>query len=785
LNVSRALTIVRRLRRDEGGVAGVWFIVLAICVLLPFTFFVINLSRTHERQRQLQVQVDDGALAAASSFSGCFLAPASANANVSREAHRFSGDPSYPTNYTGGAPYDLAKFPGPYNGHTLEKAPVVSGSPLGPDESMAVGVNKLGFPPYAAPWTDFDPALDLRPDLAGNQYLPCDSDILDVKATNSNTPASFGGLLPYTSTSTKARARVEIKKVQTLSGFLPWAVPENDPNTVAAIFVDESVANGDPNSIIARYLLNKPGSNTTLNGESVALWEGDAIGLPVKPKTGMIVLVSRRTYSLADLSGSLTTICGKPQVTCYAGTNNTSGVNFIHGFPQTNNENLGGKTTLGSVTLPTTSCSPPGSPQESAPYFLIAGDCTVNLRADFDFGLPGTPPAPCSPAPNCNMQLDLAAATVKVFDGPCGNGGTSMSRTSSTWDSPPITIPDGSGRHAFCLKYHWEWTYTKLKNNGNCCDTVRVNEDGSFDDVQHVYAANTDTSTNNAQNVIEPVDYVALTGAGGAFANSLNVGSNDVHIGIGLQPPLSVAPPPPAGQPFTQPPIILRLAGKGSLTQALQCDFQKQLEDMVRDGCQTRYAVNERDGSCGPPDPTWTVSNLPPKTTTPDPIPDCIQAKTGAVTSMAKGLQERFEAKFASTGGCPPNQFAQFRTNNELPPSTDPRWVSLVVTDFGAFNDQGVKVVPVNVFAGFYVTGWFVGGGGQGTKGCAANDKPPPPLCPTWPNGTSGGCDPASQKVQGDVWGYFVTDVILGGNDASDEFCAFNEVGLCIGVLTQ
>jgi len=108
-----------------------------------------------------------------------------------------------------------------------------------------------------------------------------------------------------------------------------------------------------------------------------------------------------------------------------------------------------------------------------------------------------------------------------------------------------------------------------------------------------------------------------------------------------------------------------------------------------------------------------------------------------------------------------------------------------VVTDFGAFNDQGVKVVPVNVFAGFYVTGWFVGGGGQGTQGCAANDKPPPPLCPTWPSGTSGGCDPASQKVQGDVWGYFVTDVILGGIDPSEEFCAFNEVGLCVGVLTQ
>jgi hypothetical protein len=758
---------------------GVWFLVLSMFVFFPFAFFVVNLSTNHEHDRHLQVQVDDGALAAASFFSGCFLDPTDANSNIAREAHRFSGDPTYPTNYTGGANYDTAKYPGPFNQQVQDATRV------------RIGLNKLGFPPYAAPITDYDPAYDLRPDLAGNQYLPCDADTLDVKATDSDIPARFGGLLPGASSTVKSRARVEIKKVKVLSGFLPWAVPENDPNTVAAIFVDEDQADGAAGSIVARYLLNKPAGTTTLNGEALSLWEGDAIGFPVHAKTGMIVLVSRRTYTLAQLSGNLTTICGLPQVTCFAGTTNKSGVDFVHGYPQAQTDQANHTTTtLRGVTLPTTSCSTAQNPQESAPYFLIRGDCTVNVQATLDFGLPTTNPSDC--VLPCNPQFDEGSKKVSVFDGACGNnGGINMTENNNAWNSPAITIADGSGRHAFCIHYEYKWTYircTHTDQSGNCTNTKieSVPEQGDFDNAQHVYAANTDTTTNNAQNVIVPVDYVALTASGGGFANSLDISaSNNIHIAVGVQPPLSVASPPPAGQPFTAPPILLRLAGRGSLTQALQCDFQKQLEDMVRDGCQTLYAVNERDGSCGPPNPTWTVNNLPPQTTTPNPIPDCIQAKTGQVASMAKGLHQRFEVPFASVGGCPPNQFAQFRTNNQLPPPTDPRWVSLIVTDFGAFNDQGVKIVPVNVFAGFYVTGWFVGGGNAGSQGCSANDKPPPPLCPTWPGGTGGGCDPSSQAVQGDVWGYFVTDVILSANQASNEFCAFNEIGLCVGVLTQ
>jgi hypothetical protein len=182
---------------------------------------------------------------------------------------------------------------------------------------------------------------------------------------------------------------------------------------------------------------------------------------------------------------------------------------------------------------------------------------------------------------------------------------------------------------------------------------------------------------------------------------------------------------------------------------------------------------------------------LPPATFVPpsgdlNDAPDCVEANPGDVTAMAKGLRQRWEDAPAN---CPENAWNDFRDafNSQQPLPNDPRYVTLIVTEFSAFSGSGITVVPVEFHAGFYVTGWFHGGGAQGTQGCPDNDLPPPPGCPTWPNDDgSAACDPASNVNKGNVWGYFVTTVLpVPGSILSEERCKFDELGTCAARLVE
>ena len=101
---------------------------------------------------------------------------------------------------------------------------------------------------------------------------------------------------------------------------------------------------------------------------------------------------------------------------------------------------------------------------------------------------------------------------------------------------------------------------------------------------------------------------------------------------------------------------------------------------------------------------------------------------------MAKGIHQRWEIDANGATYCPDNNWANIAAGGD--PTGDPRLVTLVVADYGAFagNGQNAAIVPITMFAGFYVTGWFVAGGNQGTNGCpslptgTANDLPP--SCP-------------------------------------------------------
>jgi hypothetical protein len=175
--------------------------------------------------------------------------------------------------------------------------------------------------------------------------------------------------------------------------------------------------------------------------------------------------------------------------------------------------------------------------------------------------------------------------------------------------------------------------------------------------------------------------------------------------------------------------------------------------------------------------------NLPPGTE-PDPWPDCVEANNGSVTDASKGLRARFEDGPEATppgADCSPNLWDEYRDAGVVPPPEDPRRITLVVAEYGTFDDTGATVLPITKFAGFYVTGWFTKTGPQMSQGCPGENDPPPtpPFC------SGGPCDPSDNKVQGAVWGYYITDVKLEGRPDEDELCDFDDVRTCVALLVE
>jgi hypothetical protein len=246
-----------------------------------------------------------------------------------------------------------------------------------------------------------------------------------------------------------------------------------------------------------------------------------------------------------------------------------------------------------------------------------------------------------------------------------------------------------------------------------------------------------------------------------------------ISVRVGLNRPLK-------GTPKLDPPILLRFKG-GSLSQTVNCDTDNivyqppfkpgwNLNTMFKDaaeiayGCVTQYNTNG-PGPC--PSEYDTVAELPPDTTTPDPIPTCAEGRPGEAAKMREGLEYRFETP------CTPNNWPQTAAE-PYPEPDDPRYVILIVTDFGAFDANNQRVVKVRRFAGFYATGWDEGpsGGGNQTGDCADNDPHPLGL--------------AENKDNGDVWGYFVSFVVPNPNgEPSDELCDFDELDVCIVGLVE
>jgi len=749
-------------------------VVVLFAVLLPIFFLlgsvVLSVGNWYVHKRHLQTQVDAAALATGQDFVGCFLQPGTTNGLVKDSALKYAGDTQRNA---------AAKFDPLYKTANLQVQQ--------PDDVRAVlnsadywSTANAGQDPttgYTLDWT-----MDGDPKTAGQQSSqPCDARFLDVKATDDKLPLLWRWIPLFPSV--KAHAVVEIHELPGLSGFLPWAVPEAAPRTVAALFVDQDAAENQGVPIRVVPLApdpdpNDPSVTTKVNGEDVSLWTGPALGVSapvnVTDSTGMIIFTSRQVLTQAQLDGRrIDDLCSLNATACYGAvkkqqtliSTNKTGIGFVHGRPQS--DGTGNKTaTVTDVELtiaPYSNGKPTGGSactDSTAPYYIWSQtDCDVRIRAQLDFGA------------GINDKPREVRVGTAPFGNKCNSGIVLDKETDSVtgliwWEQEQnwTTITAGSGQNNFYLCWNAQSGANKA-------------ESGTFGDrvQQMAFAANTNAKSGGVFS--GPVVSASIQ-----QGHSVSKGPQTLSVSVGLIPPLRVSD-------GNAKPIFLRIAGPGSLNQALQCDKQLQLDDMVKDGCKTPYQVNKRDLVCDP----YTINNLPPNLPPPDPDPwpDCIQAKTGQVAEMSKGIHKRWEIPPPPKQPCPENLWRKYRTSNpqELPPNTDPRFITLVVAEYGTFDDEGNKVLPITKFAGFYVTGWFTMPGQQMAQGCDTGPYPndPPPSCPSFPNPNPNDplCDPGATRYQGAVWGYFIKQVFPSPQRPGTDLCVFNQLGVCSADLVK
>jgi len=289
------------------------------------------------------------------------------------------------------------------------------------------------------------------------------------------------------------------------------------------------------------------------------------------------------------------------------------------------------------------------------------------------------------------------------------------------------------------------------------------------------------------------VDGVPVGDANSVERNGFGNDYYNYRVTVGLPKPNSIGN-------YADPPLSLRMASpSGSQNRAWDCDRNINFEDEIRDGCRTTYIENYRDVDddgdkewnnilCN----GWGTGNLPPPTFGPGPSPypsDCLITETGDKTGPLRGgLKLRFETP-CTDNNWPDNatEAAAFFGSDGGGYGTDPRYVTLIITDDTGFTGAGNEALPIKYFAGFYVTGWDMnnGNGPQSTNGCPDPDGTGPrkgnDCHPIY------GCTYNDSLDNGDVWGYFVDIVVFSSSGIpSKDPCLFGaEPAACIPVLVE
>ncbi len=250
------------------------------------------------------------------------------------------------------------------------------------------------------------------------------------------------------------------------------------------------------------------------------------------------------------------------------------------------------------------------------------------------------------------------------------------------WRSAAV-IPVAAAAGPVPVNLHWE--KRRGTSDGDTCGNGNNNPcQGDFNGAQRVFAGSTARS-GPVQNmrVFDTADPLV-------DANSLKSCSTCTHdlvVELGLTPSLQNA------SSVNDPPVVLRLTGSGSLTQALDCDPSKsRLEDEIATGCTPSYTKNSGT-TCPDHNVLWS---------TPQPW-SCVRVDTGAASNkIAAGLNLRVLGDEKAKTCTSPNNWSSFPNIAQ----SDPRIVQVFLTQFTSFGGQGQGTEPVTGFATFYVTGW-------------------------------------------------------------------------------
>jgi hypothetical protein len=624
----RVMVRIRIAAADERG--GVLVMVaVGLAVLLLFLVFVIDVGNWFVHKRHLQLQADAAAFAAAQDVRIC-----PNDAAVADTVARYSGTVWNPQ--VGGTP--ASRIFRRINSKTFH-AQASTGKPQTPDDTI--------------------------------EASPCEAAMIDVKLTETDLPWFFpltGSVVPFIN----AQARVSFRRLDSTSGALPVGVPDVNPQSARAWFVNESTG-----VVLGSTPLTKVG---TSNG--LAIWDNAGAPLSVTfdsaaADVGVVVA----------LGGGASTTCGEPLVECYdAGATKlanglpSTGIVHVRGWSSAGSGAQPGAPILRGATLLAGTCADP--------YFSsAAATCSFGVRARVDFGAA------------FDLTHAKVTATIAGSDYPLA-----YDAASDSW-SVDSAIPLAPNAGPVDVRLGWEETAGTW--NGNTCKAGGGNKcTGSFGVAQRAFSASDQRSG--------PIKVAQVSENGFQWANSIERCSaaqtsctHDMVVRIGIKGSLQNA------ADVNDPVVALRVIG-GSQNQSLDCDPDlSQLKDELAQGCAPTYARNT--GTACPSGATSLWATAQPWR--------CVAIQTGSATNQVPaGLNLRILGDEKPTSCTSPNNWSDFP---DLDPG-DPRLIQVFLTPFGAFGGSGSNTVPVTDFATFYVTGWTAQGGGFANP-CQGNGDDPVP----------------------------------------------------------
>jgi len=472
--------------RDERGAV---LVLLAgfVPLALLMASFVLDLGNWWVHKRHLQTQADAAALAGA----GAIKLPCQ-DEPITELARRYSGDRVGDRNpQLGGTT--------PENVHMLVNSPTFYGQ------------------------TEVEP--DPPPSTS-----PCEARMVDVKMTETDLPWLMRAAnLDFIN----ATARVSIRQLDRMNGMLPVGVPDVNPKTAAAIFVDE-----DTGAVLGTRPLVRG-----ISADGLMYWDnaGDPLHLTVD---------AERIGVRIALSGGDSTSCGDPQVECYD-AESTDGLLRIRGYQTGPAVQAGEAPRVREVFMLPGSCGDG--------YFVdTSATCAIGVRARVDFAVA---------AADAQLTADVGGNSVPLtYDAATG-----------LWGSDGVPVAAAAGPRVVNLS--WEQTSgtvggetCKVGGGNKCKDTIA--------DVHRLFSATPARSG--------PIKLMQVADASGPYANAVPRGSeHDFVVTIGLAGNLQI------GQPG-DPPVVLRVGGGGSQNQSVDCDPDlSQLKQELAYGCGPDYRRNQ------------------------------------------------------------------------------------------------------------------------------------------------------------------------------------------------